>query len=149
MLNGKSVSNHDLRGRLCLLIDDDEDDKEIFCIALNEVDPGITCQTAMDGIEALNMLRDPSFVPDYIFLDLNMPLMSGKECLVEIKKRPHLRDIPVIIFSTSASQKDIQDTRDLGAASFITKPPLISALTERLGEVLKASPAEAKGRNAR
>jgi len=137
MTNGKSASNNELYGKSCLLIDDDEDDKEIFCIALSEVDPEIKCHTAIDAIEALELLRDPSFTPDYIFLDLNMPLMSGKECLVEIKKRAHLKDTPVIIFSTSASQKDIQDTRDLGAASFITKPPLISALTERLGEVLK------------
>ena len=137
MLDSKSASNNGLHGKLCLLIDDDEDDKEIFCIALSEIDPGIRCHTAIDAIEALNLLKDPSFTPDYIFLDLNMPLMSGKECLVEIKKRPHLRDTPVIIFSTSASQKDMQDTHDLGAASFITKPPLISTLTKRLREVLR------------
>ena len=137
MVNGKSVSKEGLEGKSCLLIDDDDDDKEIFCIALSEVDPSIECHTAIDGIQALDMLQDPSFVPDYIFLDLNMPLMSGKECLVEIKKRPHLRNTPVIIFSTSASQKDIEETRELGAASFITKPPLISTLTDRLGEVLR------------
>lgn len=136
MLDGKSVSNNDLHGKSCLLIDDDEDDKEIFCIALSEVDPEIKCLTAIDAIEALHLLRDPSFIPDYIFLDLNMPLMSGKECLIEIKKLPHLRETPVIIFTTSASQKDVLDTQDLGAASFITKPPLISTLTERLRTVM-------------
>ena len=116
----------------CLLVDDDEDDKEIFFLALHDANPAIKCHVASDGLEALSMLDDPSAVPDYIFLDLNMPLMSGKECLVEIKKRPHLKDTPVIIFSTSASQKDIHDSLELGAASFITKPPLIASLTERL-----------------
>lgn len=122
--------------KTCLLVDDDEDDKEIFCMALSETDPSIRCLIANDGIEALQMLEDPSFKPDYIFLDLNMPLMSGKECLQEIRKQPHLADVPVIIYSTSASQRDIQDTRELGASSFITKPPQISVLAAKLSEVL-------------
>jgi CheY-like chemotaxis protein len=128
-------------GKKCLLVDDDEDDKEIFSLALAEADPTIDCFIASDGIEALAMLKNESFIPDYIFLDLNMPLMSGKECLSEIRKQPHLRQVPVIIFSTSSSQKDIQDTKDLGASSFITKPPLISTLAEKLSQVF-TSPFE-------
>ena len=123
--------------KICLLVDDDEDDKEIFAMALNEANPSIECYIASDGIEALLMLSDTSFVPDYIFLDLNMPLMSGKECLVEIRKRPHLTETPVIIFSTSSSQKDIVDTKALGASSFITKPPRISMLAKKLTEVFQ------------
>jgi CheY-like chemotaxis protein len=123
--------------RTCLLVDDDEDDTEIFCMALREADPAIDFRTAGNGLDALRMLREPGFVPDYIFLDLNMPLMSGKECLEEIRKDVHLRDVPVIIYTTSASQKDIQDTMELGASSFITKPPRISVLAEKLAEVLQ------------
>ena len=125
--------------KTCLLVDDDEDDTEIFSLALNEANPAIECFVARDGVEALDMLRDTGFIPDYIFLDLNMPLMSGKECLIEIRKRPHLLNTPVIIFSTSASQKDIVETEKLGASSFITKPPLISMLTEKLVKVFDAS----------
>ena len=136
MVHDRGVSAKGAGEITCLLVDDDEDDKEIFFLALRDVNPSIKCHVASDGLEALSMLDDPSAVPDYIFLDLNMPLMSGKECLVEIKKRPHLKHIPVIIFSTSASQKDIQDSLELGAASFITKPPLIASLTERLLAVL-------------
>jgi|SRR5687768_11735840 len=121
--------------KTCLLVDDDEDDKEIFSLALSEANPAIDCRVASNGIEALRMLGDPAFIPDYIFLDLNMPLMSGKECLVEIRKRRHLNDTPVIIFSTSASQKDVLETMALGASSFITKPPLISTLADKLSEV--------------
>jgi CheY-like chemotaxis protein len=65
--------------KTCLLVDDDEDDKEIFSLALTEANPSIKCVVASDGHEALSLLRDGSFIPDYIFLDLNMPLMSGKE----------------------------------------------------------------------
>lgn len=118
-------------------MDDDEDDKEIFLLALKDANPAIECVIASDGGEALSLLGDGSFIPDYIFLDLNMPLMSGKECLAAIRQRPHLAEVPVIIFSTSGSQKDISDTKALGASSFITKPPLISTLAEKLTEVFE------------
>lgn len=124
--------------KTCLLVDDDEDDKEIFLLALTEVNPAIKCVLASDGYEALSMLEDTAFIPDYIFLDLNMPLMSGKECLTALREKPHLTDVPVIIFSTSASQKDIDDTKALGASSFITKPPLIATLADKLAAVFKA-----------
>ena len=125
--------------RTCLLVDDDDDDTEIFCMALMEAHPAIDCRTVSNGLEALRMLKEPGFVPDYIFLDLNMPLMSGKECLQEIRKEVHLREVPVIIYTTSASQKDIQDTMELGASYFITKPPRISVLAEKLAEVLQTA----------
>lgn len=123
--------------KTCLLVDDDEDDKEIFCMALEEADPSIHCYSASDPVQALAMLKDTSFIPNYIFLDLNMPFMSGKECLVEIRKQPHLLDVPVIIFSTSSSHRDIRDTAALGASSFITKPPLISALAQKLSAIFR------------
>ena len=122
----------------CLLVDDDEDDKDIFSLALTEANPAIECVMANDGLEALSMLKNEDFVPDYIFLDLNMPLMTGKECLVEIRKQPRLTKVPVIIFSTSASEKDMQDTKALGASSFINKPPLIATLAEKLTEVIES-----------
>ena len=136
---------HNKNGKVrktCLLVDDDEDDTEIFAIAMGEADSSIDCVFASDAAAALSLLEDKSFVPDYIFLDLNMPQMSGKECLVEIRKRQHLSAVPVIIFSTSASQRDMDDTHALGASSFITKPPLIATLTEKLLEVVEGNPAE-------
>ena len=135
---------HNKNGKVrktCLLVDDDEDDTEIFAIAMGEADSSIDCVFATDAAAALSLLENKSFVPDYIFLDLNMPQMSGKECLVEIRKRPHLSTVPVIIFSTSASQRDMDDTHALGASSFITKPPLIATLTEKLLEVVEGNPA--------
>jgi CheY-like chemotaxis protein len=141
MLNGSSTfdKTRERMRRICLLVDDDEDDREIFCMALNETDPSIHCLIAGDGIEALKMLSDTAFIPDYIFLDLNMPLMSGMECLQEIRKRSHLADVPVIIYSTSGSQKDIEESTKLGASNFITKPPRIAVLTEKLAEVFTSA----------
>lgn len=123
--------------RTCLLVDDDEDDREIFCLALNQVDPSVNCLTASDGLAALSILKERSFVPDYIFLDLNMPRMDGKECLREIRKQKHLADIPVIIFSTSSADKEKEETKRLGANSFIVKPPLVSILAENLHQIFK------------
>jgi len=114
------------------LVDDDEDDHELFQIALEAADPTIQYVTAMNGQEALDMLQDPDLVPDYIFLDLNMPLMGGRECLVELKKNPELKSIPVVIFSTSSDPKDKEETQLLGAVDFITKPSKIYELTALL-----------------
>ena len=136
--NGMSSAKPgNMQKKTCLLVDDDEDDKEIFALALREANPSIQCFIASNGLEALSMLKAGTFIPDYVFLDLNMPIMSGKECLAEIRKQPHLLHVPIIIFSTSSSEKDIQDTQALGASSFITKPPLIATLAEKLTEVFE------------
>lgn len=112
-----------------LLIDDDDDDRELFQIALEEVENEVHFIGAASGIEALKILQSNTEAPDYIFLDLNMPHMSGRECLIELKKNPHLTSIPVIIFSTSNDPRDIEETRALGAIGFITKPEKTSKLT--------------------
>lgn len=125
-------SNRNLR---CFLVDDDDDDKEIFCLALEQTDSSIECITASDGREALRMLSDKTFRPDFIFLDLNMPQMDGKECLKELRKQTDLNHIPIIIFTTSAAQRDVEETKRMGATAFITKPPLVSALAKKLSEI--------------
>lgn len=121
----------------CFLIDDDLDDQEIFMLALKDLDKPIDCVTAEDGAMALQILRDdPAFIPDYIFLDLNMPRMDGKQCLSEIKKDTRLRGIPVIIYSTSSDPRDIQETKQLGASDYIIKQTSIGALRKILNTFL-------------
>jgi CheY-like chemotaxis protein len=125
--------------RTCLLIDDDLDDQEIFTLALEKADRNFTCVIANNGFEGLKYLNNKANpLPHYIFLDLNMPLMNGKECLVEIKKQSFLRHIPVIIYTTSSLQDDVIQTRKLGAADFITKPPSIPDLSAKLVAVFKS-----------
>ena len=117
----------------CLLIDDDRDDQEIFKLALHDVNEEVFCLTADDGIKGLQMLQtDGEFVPSYIFLDLNMPRMTGKDCLSAIKSNPSLAGIPVVIYSTSSDPKDIQDTKALGAADYVVKQYSIASLKEIL-----------------
>ena len=122
----------------CFLIDDDDDDQEIFTLALSNIDGAINCVTANDGIDALKKLTgDQSFVPDYIFLDLNMVRMNGRECLAEIKKIQRLQKVPVIIYSTSSEPRDISETKQLGASDYIVKPPSMTQLEKRLEQVLR------------
>jgi len=105
-----------------LIIDDDVEDQEIFCAALSQVSPQVDCVALTNAMEALLKLKSKELAPDAIFLDLNMPIMSGQEFLIEIKQIEQLHCIPVIIFTTSASPATIQETKELGAADFITKP---------------------------
>src|SRR6187401_44920 len=84
-----------------LMIDDDEDDQFFFTTALLDVDPSIKLVTALNGLKGLEYLKNTKILPDFIFLDINMPCMNGKECLMEIRKDSRLAEIPVIMFSTS------------------------------------------------
>lgn len=118
-----------------LLIDDDADDRFLFCEALKQVDDTIICETAEDGQEALVKLNGPP-LPNYIFLDLNMPVMSGFECLAHLKKIPDLEKTPVIIYSTSKNSVDIKRTASLGAAAYLKKPGDFNELCDKLQDIL-------------
>ncbi|MEO7991182.1 MAG: response regulator [Chryseolinea sp.] len=105
-----------------MIVDDDSDDCVFFSKSVSEMDGNVQCVIAISGEDALMQLRKMNVLPDFIFLDLNMPRMDGRQCLAELKKDFKLKDIPVIIFTTSSAQRDIDDTKKLGAAYFLTKP---------------------------
>jgi DNA-binding response OmpR family regulator len=118
------------------IIDDDEDDQLFLHEAMNDLKIPIDCYYANNGEAALKQLRDEGIpVPDFIFLDLNMPRLNGKECLVEIKKLAKYDDVPIIIYSTSSHQKDKQEIMQLGADYFLTKPTRISELCTHLLDI--------------
>jgi CheY-like chemotaxis protein len=120
------------------IVDDDIDDQELFIEAVNEVDRSIHCLASSNCEEALDMLKSGKMdLPDLIFLDLNMPRVNGKQCLAEIKKESSLRDIPVIIYSTSSEKRDIEETSRLGASYFLTKPNKFEELCKALSHVVK------------
>jgi CheY-like chemotaxis protein len=122
----------------CLFIDDDIDDQEIFSFAVKDLNKPVNLVTAGDGLEALEILKaDQTFIPDCIFLDLNMPRMNGKECLPEIRKLPWLKDVPIIIYTTSSEERDKSDTRRLGASDFMTKESSIQLLKNALDRVFQ------------
>ena len=119
-----------------LLIDDDEDDHEIFLSAIKELELPIHCTGMMEATKALAKLAAKEIAPDVIFLDLNMPVMNGQQFLVEIKKNTALKNIPVIIFSTSSHFSTIQLVKELGAQHFITKPDKYADLVNILKPLL-------------
>src|SRR5688572_28383089 len=97
----------------CLLIDDDIDDREIFALALEDLGLNCSLLTAKNGVDALTLLRaNQSLIPEFIFIDLNMPLLNGKLCLSETKKIERLHQVPAIIYTTSSHERDIQETRE-------------------------------------
>jgi len=125
--------------KIVLIIDDDEDDRALFFDAVKTIDPDIICFSARNGQEGLEFLNNKKFrLPDYIFLDLNMPRIDGRQCLAMIKKDKRLSDIPIIIYSTSNRPEDIAECRRLGAVRFITKPTLYSEICKGIASVLKA-----------
>lgn len=108
-----------------LLVDDDEDDRKLFFEATEEFDKTIKCVAAVNAEEALSYLKDPAnALPDFIFLDLRMPGISGQQCLKEIKMDTRLASIPVIVYSTSRDEKESTRLKELGAAHFMSKPVL-------------------------
>jgi CheY-like chemotaxis protein len=126
------------KAQTIMIVDDDDDDIELFCEALKDVDQNIKCISAPNGEAALNKLnKEGSTLPDFIFLDLNMPRLNGKQCLKKLKNSVTLRNIPVIVYTTSKLKEDIEETRELGAASFLTKPSKVNELRKALRTILQ------------
>lgn len=119
------------------LADDDEDDRMLFSEALVEINPSFECIMAKNGEEALFLLNAGLFeLPDYIFLDLNMPLMNGLQCLAEIKKSSLLKNIPVVIYSTASRKEYEEESMKLGAMNFFIKPSDYRGLLQYLRNIL-------------
>ena len=121
-----------------LIIDDDNDDVELFKEALASLAPAAECISKNDGKEGLDFLMSKKNIfPDLIFLDLNMPRVDGVQCLKEIKRNKHLSNIPVIIYTTSRQNEDEKEIKKLGAAEFITKPSSFEDICAVIENILK------------
>ena len=119
-----------------LLADDDEDDRVFFREALDEIPVTTSLSAVTDGDELMRFLHHDGRVADVLFLDLNMPGRNGKECLQEIRMFHHLKKMPVIIFSTSANFKDVEEAYALGADLYLQKPSGYSLMVQQLQKVL-------------
>ena len=118
-----------------LLVEDDPDDQQFFSEALTRIHPSINCKIAKDGEEALARIESP---PPYeiVFLDLNMPKIDGFECLKRLKAHDKYKEIPVVIVSTTSRAEDMKRCKELGAASFLTKPNSLEMLFHELNGIL-------------
>ncbi len=120
-----------------LLIDDDGDDREFFCEALECSTIQAVCHTAPEGRKGLNQLEKKEIeIPDLIFLDINMPIMNGWQCLSILKQKEEYKHIPVIMYSTSSFPEDINKAQQLGALCFFSKPRGFNHLKTSLESVI-------------
>jgi len=120
-----------------LLADDDEDDRLFFKEAFEAIRIKTIVKTVKDGVELLNHLAvNRNKLPHILFLDLNMPFKSGMECLMEIRKTDYLKHIAIAIYSTSASEQDIEDAFINGANVYIKKPHDFDTLRKLLEKVV-------------
>jgi len=119
-----------------LMADDDKDDQELFKEAVSKTNIPAEVTTVDNGKELMKNLKDESQPnPDIIFLDINMPLKNGRECLEEIKNDENLKDIPTVIYTTSTDDKDIKDTFKTGANLYLAKPNSFNALVLLLKKI--------------
>lgn len=123
-----------------LLADDDEGDRLIFKVAFSELKIKTVVHTVNNGIQLMEWLNKKDIhLPFLLFLDLNMPPKNGLECLKEIKSIEKFKDIFIAIYSTSDSEKDMEETFNNGANVYITKPSDFSKLKQVLDKALRTA----------
>lgn len=123
-----------------IMADDDEDDRLLAQDALEATGSNYLCHTVADGQELLDYLRcegkyvlnETCDLPSVILLDLNMPILDGRETLKQLKNDPLLCSIPVVILSTSADDEDVGKSYRLGASSYMVKPSDFGSLVSMM-----------------
>jgi len=115
-----------------LFVDDDVDDREFFKDALSYVDPSINCMVAKNCDEAFKILEAADPLPDFAFLDIFMPPIDGKSCLIKIKDDVRFQNIKVVMYSNSSDEMLMQEYKQLGATYFLVKPSTFKGLCDSL-----------------
>lgn len=124
-----------------LYVEDDRDDYSFFVELLEQIRPGAQCANATNGQEALNMLDAGTITPELILLDINMPVLDGKECLKSLKADPRFNNIPVYIYTTGANPLHAKDCKQLGAVDYLIKPSTLREANEIVRKIVNAPAA--------
>lgn len=119
------------------LAEDDSDDMELFIDIITGISPDIQISVAKNGIELMRLLESEKQLPDFIFLDLNMPLKNGIECLQEIKKSAKWKHIKTVILSTTCNPDQKTELYNLGADLCLQKPNSFSTFKNILSKCLQ------------
>jgi DNA-binding response OmpR family regulator len=119
------------------LCDDDIDDIDSLKDIILEISPTIKISVARNGNELMSLLESEKQYPDFIFLDLNMPIKSGFECLKEIRSNKKWKAIKIVILSTSSHQEQINKVYKMGADLYLKKPNSYSAFKDILSKCLQ------------
>lgn len=116
------------------LVEDDKDDQDFFIEALSQINDSVLHGIANNGREAINYLSQTVLLPSIIFMDLNMPVMNGIECLTEVLQNQHLKNIPIIILTTSSYH--IETVTNVGAKAYLQKPFDVKILKNQIEYML-------------
>lgn len=112
-----------------VLVDDDEDDRNFFTRAVRNTSPAVRFVALGDGEKFMEFLdKEPMPRPNLVILDINMPGLSGLDCLKQIRQSADWSDLPVVMYSTSTQDTDVNESTKLGANLYVVKPKEISAL---------------------
>lgn len=118
---------------LIYLVDDDKEDRTLFIEALDEIDIHVRVEDFDNGVTLMdNLLNTNNPLPGAIFLDLNMPLMNGEECVDDIRNEPQFAQIPIIIYSTHADEFVVRKLLEKGANWYLIKPDSFDKLKKLL-----------------
>jgi two-component system, chemotaxis family, response regulator Rcp1 len=107
-----------------LVVEDNDADADMILDGFTETGADVRVRLAGDGSQAWAILRggEAAETPDLIFMDLNLPRQGGLELLAELKVDPELRTVPVVVLTTSKSQREIVGSYEAGAAAVLNKP---------------------------
>lgn len=115
-----SAVKNEMHIQSIIVADDDSDDRLFLEDVLHEVAPSKSVTSVKDGQELLSLFSH--FIPDLLFLDLEMPRKNGLECLKEIRNNPATKDLPIVVFSSTNRDYNIDVAYEMGAHLFLSKP---------------------------
>jgi DNA-binding NarL/FixJ family response regulator len=118
-----------------MLADDDVDDHELFHDALKQVNGSLIINAVKNGEELMNLLEH--YVPHMLFIDLEMPSKNGLECIREIRSKDSLKQIPVVVFSSTSKPSNIITAYEVGADLYFIKPASFHVLVSSLKAIME------------
>jgi CheY-like chemotaxis protein len=118
------------------LADDDVDDCELFEDVISEILPDANLTVIPNGDELIKMLT-PARKPDILFLDINMPVKDGMDCLIEIRAQRHFSRLPIVVFSSSRESKFVDASYGYGANLYYSKPTSFKQLIDGLSSLFR------------
>jgi CheY-like chemotaxis protein len=125
-----------MKNTVILLVDDDEDDCELFIAAIASLNKNILTTISNNSLEALNNLKTATVLPDFIFLDMQMPYLSGAEFIQELRNIPKLSKIQVVVYSSHSHETLKKLTNEFSSVQIFTKPNNFQELVSTLDGIL-------------
>ena len=122
-----------------LHVEDDHDDVELLRNAFEGIEKELSIKVIIEGHKVLPWLEAQEILPDAIVMDLNLPKVHGREILAALKANQKMKNIPVVILTTSSSKDDMKFCRDNGANEYITKPSTVKGFKDAVELILKTA----------